>query len=78
MNKLIGLIFLIVFLHITIAIILKTTSVLLNKNSILTFITWMFFIFLSYLYKNYLFLLGPLLLLIINEILYINFNMDIL
>ena len=51
--------------------------VLLNKNSILTLITWCSFIFLSYFYKNNLFLLAPLLLLIINEFLYIYFNIDV-
>jgi len=73
---LLGLIFLIVFLHIIIMIIFGTPMVLLNKNSILTFLTWCSFIFLSYFYKNNLFLLAPILLLIVNEILYINFNID--
>ena len=33
--------------------------------------------FLSYFYNNYLFLIGPLILLIINEFFYINFNIDV-
>jgi cyclopropane fatty-acyl-phospholipid synthase-like methyltransferase len=57
--------------------IIGTPMVLLNKNSILTLITWGSFIFLSYFYKNNLFLLAPLLLLIINEFLYIYFNIDV-
>ena len=74
---LLGLIFLIVLLHIVIMFIFGTPMVLLNKNSILTLITWCSFIFLSYFYKNNLFLLAPLLLLIINEFLYIYFNIDV-
>ena len=73
---LVGLIFLIVLLHIIIMFIFGTPMVLLNKNSIITLLTWSFFIFLSYFYKNNLFLFGPILLLIINEFLYVNFNMD--
>jgi cyclopropane fatty-acyl-phospholipid synthase-like methyltransferase len=74
---LLGLICLIILLHIVIMFIIGTPMVLLNKNSILTLITWGSFIFLSYFYKNNLFLLAPLLLLIINEFLYIYFNIDV-
>ena len=72
----IKLLYFIIFLHICIFIILGTPRVLLNINSGITLTLWILFIYLSKRYKNNLFLLGPILIFIINELLYVNFNID--
>lgn len=67
----------IVFLQIITSLILKSSCVLMNKNTQITLTTWFVFIYLAYYYNNTLFLLGPILLLLLNELLFVNFNIDV-
>lgn len=48
-----------------------------NVNTWITFMTWAVFIYLAHHFDEKLFLLGPILLLMLNEILYVNFNIDV-
>jgi len=52
------------------------TSAMMNVNTGITFTIWAFFIYLAYRYQQNLWLLGPIALFIVNEILYVNFNVD--
>jgi len=56
--------------------VLKSLCVLTNINTLITLNVWLLFIYLAYYFNNVLFLAGPLVLLIINEILYVKFNID--
>lgn len=72
-----SLVFFIVFSQIITILILKSTCILTNVNTIITLMVWFVFIYLAYRYKKNIFLLGPLLLLVLNEVLYVNFNIDV-
>ena len=66
---------LIIFLHILIYAILGN-CVLFNINTGITLIAWIFSIYLAIRYKKNIYLLIPVLLLFINEFMYVNFNLD--
>ena len=66
----------IILSQIIIILNLKSTCVLTNVNTIITLTVWFIFIYLAYRYKRNILLLGPLLLLALNELLYVNFNID--
>jgi SAM-dependent methyltransferase len=66
----------IIFLQVITSIVLKSTSVLTNKNTLITLTVWCVFIYLAYHFNNILLLLGPIILLLLNEFLYVNFNID--
>ena len=70
------LLYLIILLHIVIYLYLNSTCVLTNKNTLLTLAIWLLFIYLTYYFNNNIFLLGPIILLLINEILYVKLNID--
>ena len=76
-----NLLYLIVFLQLIIilisSLILNSMCVITNINTIITLSVWFLFIYLAYRYKNYIYLIGPFLLLLLNEILYVNFNIDV-
>jgi len=71
-----NLLYFLVFLQIMTCLILKSTSVLMNVNTWITITAWAVFIYLAHHFDNALFLLGPIILLALNEILYTNFNID--
>jgi cyclopropane fatty-acyl-phospholipid synthase-like methyltransferase len=71
-----NLLYFLVFLQIMTCLILKSTSVLMNVNTWITITAWAVFIYLARHFDNALFLLGPIILLALNEILYANFNID--
>lgn len=52
-------------------------AIIKNYNTKISIIGWIISIYLYYLLNNVFFLLLPILLFILNEILYINFNLDI-
>jgi len=52
-------------------------SILINKNTLITLFVWLVALYFSYTYKNNYILLTPIVLLVINEMLYYAFNMDI-
>ena len=52
-------------------------AIIKNYNTKISIIGWIISIYLYYLSNNVFFLLLPILLFILNEILYINFNLDI-
>jgi cyclopropane fatty-acyl-phospholipid synthase-like methyltransferase len=56
--------------------LLKSFCVLTNINTLITLNVWLLFIYFAHYFNNKIFLLGPILLLILNEILYVNFNID--
>ena len=70
------LLYFIIILHLVICMVLKSLCVLTNINTLITLNVWLLFIYLAYYFNNVLFLAGPLVLLIINEILYVKFNID--
>jgi len=72
----INLLYFIVFAQIVTCLILKSACVLTNINTWITISTWFVFIYLAHHFDTILFLLGPIILLLLNEILYINFNID--
>jgi cyclopropane fatty-acyl-phospholipid synthase-like methyltransferase len=65
----------IIFLHLIISFVVGT-SVLFNINTGITITIWSIFIYLAYRYKKAIWLIGPFMLLVLNEILYVNFNID--
>lgn len=69
------LVFLILFLNVVLSSVVGT-SVLLNINTGITLTIWSIFIYLAYRYKRNSFLLVPFALFILNELLYVNFNLD--
>jgi 2-polyprenyl-3-methyl-5-hydroxy-6-metoxy-1,4-benzoquinol methylase len=70
------IIFLIILLHIIIYF-QYDSSIFFNYNTKLTLFVWLICIFIAYNTNNNLLLLLPFLLLFINEMLYIYFNIDI-
>jgi cyclopropane fatty-acyl-phospholipid synthase-like methyltransferase len=52
-------------------------SIFINKNSLITLFVWLVTLYFTYTYKNNYILLIPIVLLLINELLYYAFNMDI-
>ena len=52
-------------------------SIFINKNSLITLAVWLVTLYFTYTYKNNYILLIPLLLFIVNEMLYYAFNLDI-
>ena len=73
----IHLVYFILFIHIIIILVLKSTCLFTNVNTIITLSVWFGFIYLAYRYKRKILLIGPLLLLVLNELLYVNFNIDV-
>ncbi len=71
------LLYFIVFLHV-IVYLMVGSCVLLNVNTILTLTLWIGAIYLAIRSRNHLFLLLPLSLFLINELLYKGFNLDAL
>lgn len=71
------LLYVIVILHVSLCTFLKSLCVLTNKNTLLTLNMWLLFIYLAYYFNNNLFLIGPINFLIINEIVYVKFNIDV-
>jgi len=69
------LVFFILFLHLIISLVVGTSAIM-NVNTGITFTIWAFFIYLAYRYQQNLWLLGPIALFIINEILYVTLNVD--
>jgi cyclopropane fatty-acyl-phospholipid synthase-like methyltransferase len=65
----------ILFLHLFISTVVGS-SVFLNINTWITFAIWATFIYLAYRYKKSIYLLGPIAIFIVNELLYIHFNID--
>jgi len=70
------LLYFIIILHLVICMVIKSLCVLTNINTLITLNIWLLFIYLAYYFNNVLFLAGPLVLLIINEIAYVKFNID--
>lgn len=70
------LLYFIVFLQVATCLILKSTCVLMNINTWITLTVWFGFIYLAYHFDKNIFLLGPIILLLLNEILYLKFNID--
>ena len=66
---------LIIFLHLLTYVIIGE-CVLFNTNTGITLLVWITCIYFATKYKNKLFLIIPLILLFINECIYINFNID--
>ena len=52
-------------------------AIFINKNSLLTLFIWLVTLYFTYMYKNNYILLIPLLLFIVNEMLYYAFNLDV-
>jgi cyclopropane fatty-acyl-phospholipid synthase-like methyltransferase len=71
------LLYFLILLHVVICMILKSLCVLTNINTLITLNIWLLFIYLAYYFDNVLFLAGPIVLLILNEILYVKFNIDV-
>jgi len=69
------LLYFILFLHLVISLIIGTSATF-NINSWITFTIWAIFIYLAYRYKNNIWLLGPIVVFIANELLYVTFNVD--
>ena len=67
----------IIFLHL-ISSLMVGSSILININTWITLVVWTTCIYLAYRYKKSIFLLVPFGLFILNELLYINFNIDAL
>ena len=63
-------------LQLITCLIFRSTSISTNINTLLTLTVWFGFIYAAYVLKNKLLLLGPLLLLLLNELLYVNFDLD--
>lgn len=72
-----NLAYFIVFIQIVACLILKSTCVITNVNTWITLMVWFVFIYLAHHFDEKLFLLGPILLLALNEILFVNFNIDV-
>uniref|UniRef100_A0A6C0H4T4 Methyltransferase domain-containing protein n=1 Tax=viral metagenome TaxID=1070528 RepID=A0A6C0H4T4_9ZZZZ len=72
----INLLYFIVLLQIIIYVILKSTCVLTNKNTLITLTIWFLCIYLAYYFNNTLYLLCPIFLLMLNELLYVKLNID--
>jgi cyclopropane fatty-acyl-phospholipid synthase-like methyltransferase len=70
------LLYFIILLHIVICLTIKSLCVLTNINTLITLNVWLLFIYLAHYFNNKIFLLGPILLLILNEIMYVKFNID--
>ena len=70
------LLYFIIILHLVICMVIKSLCVLTNINTLITLNIWLLFIYLAYYFNNVLFLAGPIVLLIINEIAYVKFNID--
>jgi len=70
------LLYFIVFLQIATYFILKSTCVMTNINTWITLTAWAIFIYLAHHFNEKFFLLGPIVLLLLNEILYILFDID--
>ena len=70
------LIYFIIFLQIVVGVSLNSSCVLMNINTWITLSAWFGFIYLANHFNNKLFLLGPVFLLVLNEILYATFNID--
>jgi len=77
MLEYIHLLYFLVFLQIVTCIMIKSTCVVTNVNTWITFATWVIFIYLAHHYDEKWFLLGPVALLLLNELLYVNFNIDV-
>jgi cyclopropane fatty-acyl-phospholipid synthase-like methyltransferase len=63
-------------LQIITCLVFSSTSVLTNVNTLLTLTVWFGFIYAAHVLKNKWLLLGPFLLLLANELLYVNFDLD--
>jgi 2-polyprenyl-3-methyl-5-hydroxy-6-metoxy-1,4-benzoquinol methylase len=74
-NFAIYVLFIIIIFHIVYSYYYKY-SILINKNTLITLFIWSITLFFTYKYKNNYILLFPIVIFIINEILYINFNFD--
>ena len=70
------ILFMIIVFHIGYSYYYKY-SILINKNTLITLFVWLIAIYCSYTYKNNFILLFPIVLLVINEMLYYFFNMDV-
>ena len=70
------LLYFLVFLQIVTCIMIQSTCVITNVNTWIMLTSWFVFIYLAHHFDEKLFLLGPIALLLLNEILYINFNID--
>jgi len=70
------LLYFIVFLQIATYFILKSTCVITNVNTLITLTVWVIFIYLAHHFNEKLFLLGPIVLLLLNEILFMMFDID--
>jgi cyclopropane fatty-acyl-phospholipid synthase-like methyltransferase len=74
-NFAIYVLFIIIIFHIGYSYYFKY-AILINKNTMITLFIWLVTLFFTYKYKNNYILLIPILLLVINELLYYTFNID--
>jgi len=74
--NLLYLVYVIVLAQLCTCIMIKSTCVLTNINTWITLGIWFVFIYLAHHFNEKMFLFGPILLLVLNEFLYIYFNID--